>query len=391
MGERMMNRSIVLGMGGLIFILMLTAASLPAQQYQDPGEELANNYRELRAYSWSMRTAVSLGGQQARVAVDKMRYDLDGNLQVTPLGGSGQLTPEQQRLVDKLATLALSYAQPNPQKFSAFMAAAEQWDGRGPNAGVTKIEGNGLLQQDDSVEILLRNDRMDKGRADTYMEGSLVKLDAEYRLLPGNGPRYVARLIARVPTEKLEVSIENFDYIRNAPVAAGDVTTVPEGTELLIRLLEPLSSDKSQAGQAFEGTVDSDIRVQGRTIIARGSSIKGVVVEAVGSGRVSGRAKMSLKLTQVQAAARNFEIETNTLAMEAEGTTKRDAGRIGGAAAIGAVIGAIAGGGSGAATGAAIGGGVGVGGTVLTKGKEVTLDVETLLSFKLLKPVQIFR
>jgi len=378
-------------MGGLVFILMLTAVSLPAQQYQDPGEELASNYRELRAYSWSMRTAVSLEGQQARVAVDKMRYDLDGNLQVTPLGGSGQLTPEQQRLVEKLATLALSYAQPNPQKFSAFMAAAEQWDGRGPNAGVTKIEGKGLLQQDDSVEILLRNDRLDKGIADTYMEGSLVKLDAEYRLLPGNGPRYVARLIARVPSEKLELSIENFDYIRNAPVAAGDVTTVPEGTELLIRLLEPLSSDKSQAGQAFEGTVDSDIRVQGRTIIARGSNIKGVVVEAEGSGRVSGRAKMSLKLTNVQAAARNFEIETTTLAMEAEGTTKRDAGRIGGAAAIGAVIGAIAGGGSGAATGAAIGGGVGVGGTVLTKGKEVTLDVETLLSFKLLKPVQIFR
>jgi len=54
-------------------------------------------------------------------------------------------------------------------------------------------------------------------------------------------------------------------------------------------------------------------------------------------------------------------------------------------------MGAIAGGGSGAAKGAAIGGGVGVGATVLTKGKEVELGAETLLSFKLLKPVQISR
>jgi hypothetical protein len=100
---------------------------------------------------------------------------------------------------------------------------------------------------------------------------------------------------------------------------------------------------------------------------------------------------MALKLTQVQAGGRNYDIETNTLAMEADGTVKRDAGRIAGAAALGTIIGAIAGGGSGAATGAVIGGGVGVGGTVLTKGKEVNLDTETLLSFKLMRPVQIYR
>jgi hypothetical protein len=115
------------------------------------------------------------------------------------------------------------------------------------------------------------------------------------------------------------------------------------------------------------------------------------VVSAQGSGRVSGRATMSLKLTQIQAGGKNYSIETGTLAMEAEGTTKRDAGRIAGAAAIGTIIGAIAGGGSGAATGAVIGGGAGVGGTVLTKGKEVELETESLLSFKLMQPVQIYR
>jgi hypothetical protein len=187
------------------------------------------------------------------------------------------------------------------------------------------------------------------------------------------------------------MTIENFDYIKNAPVAAGDVTTLSEGTELRIRLLQPLSSAKSEKGQSFEGAVDSDIQVQGRTVIARGSTVKGVVVNAEGSGRVSGRAKMALQLTQIQMGGRSYDIDTNTLSMEAEGTTGRDAGRIAGAAALGTIIGAIAGGGSGAATGAAIGGGIGVGGTVLTKGKEVDLPTETLLSFQLAKPVQISR
>ncbi len=376
---------------GIVLVFLLASAPLWAQYGEDPIKQLSDNYRALREYSWSMRTAVTIQGQQVSVTVDKMRYDLDGKLQVTPLGGSGQLSPELQRFVDTLARFAFSYAQPDPQKFSAFMANAEQWEGRGSNAGISKIEGGGFLQQDDSVEITTRNGRADNGRVSSSLNGAPVTLEAEYRALPENGPRYVARLVAQVPSERLELTIENFDYIKNAPVAAGDVIALQEGTEIIIRLLEPLGSDRSKAGQTFKGTVDSDVQVQGQTIIARGSIVNGVVTVAEGSGRVSGRAKMALKLTQVQSGGKAYDIETNTLSMEAEGTTRRDAGRIAGAAALGTVIGAIAGGGSGAAKGAAIGGGIGVGGTVLTKGKEVDLAVETLLSFKLIKPVQISR
>jgi hypothetical protein len=386
-----MNRKYGTIVRGLIFILGFALVPLWAQQDQNTAAQLSDNYRALRDYSWSMRTAVTVQDQQARVTVDKMRYDLDGKLQVTSLGDSGQLTPERQQFVDNLARFALSYAEPDQQKFSAFMARAEQWEGKGSNAGITRIDGENLLHNGDSVEITSRNGRMDKSKIDASLNGIPVVLRTEYRALPNNGPQYVARLVADVPSEQLQLTIENFDYIKNAPVAAGDFATLPEGTELRIRLLEPLRSDKSQTGQSFEGTVDSDIQVQGRTAIARGSTVKGVVVNAEGSGRVSGRAKMALQLTQVQTGGRSYDIDTNTLSMEAEGTTGRDAGRIAGAAALGTIIGAIAGGGSGAATGAAIGGGVGVGGTVLTKGKEVDLPTETLLSFKLTKPVQISR
>jgi hypothetical protein len=386
-----MNRNKGRTIGSLIFLLALLTAPLPAQQSEGIIGGLSIDANALREYSWSTRTAVTVQDEKASVKVDKMRYDLDGNLQVTSLGGSGQLSPERQQFVDELTNFAFEYAQPDPKKFAAFIARADQWEGRGAKAGITRIEGEDFLQLNDSVQINARNGRMDKGKFISSLDGVHVVVEAEYRTLPENGPRYVARLSASVPSESLELTIENFDYIKNAPLAAGDVMTLSEGTELLIRLLQPLSSNENEAGEAFEGTLDRDVRVQGQSVITRGSIVKGIVVSAEGSGRVSGRANMSLKLTQIQAGGKNYNIETNTLAMEAEGTTKRDAGRIAGAAAIGTIIGAIAGGGSGAATGAVIGGGAGVGGTVLTKGKEVELEAETLLSFKLTQPVQIYR
>jgi len=62
---------------------------------------------------------------------------------------------------------------------------------------------------------------------------------------------------------------------------------------------------------------------------------------------------------------------------------------IGGGAAIGTVIGAIAGGGKGAAIGAATGAAAGAGAQVLTKGKEVQVPAETVLTFRLTQPLNL--
>jgi hypothetical protein len=58
-----------------------------AQQPQELVGRLVENYRKLRQYSWSMRTDVRLITQQQCVTLEKMRYDLDGRLQATPMGG----------------------------------------------------------------------------------------------------------------------------------------------------------------------------------------------------------------------------------------------------------------------------------------------------------------
>ncbi len=62
---------------------------------------------------------------------------------------------------------------------------------------------------------------------------------------------------------------------------------------------------------------------------------------------------------------------------------------VGGGAALGTLLGAIAGGGKGAAIGAVAGGAAGGTAQVLTRGKQVRVPAETILSFQLEKPLHL--
>jgi hypothetical protein len=68
---------------------------------------------------------------------------------------------------------------------------------------------------------------------------------------------------------------------------------------------------------------------------------------------------------------------------------KRTAATIGGGSALGAIIGGIAGGGKGAAIGAAVGAGAGTGVQAATKGQQIDLPSETVLSFTLAGPLSV--
>jgi hypothetical protein len=296
-----------------------------------------------------------------------------------------------QQVVDTLARLGFSYTQPDPYKMERFIAGASIWEGSGHNLGTGRIEGGDFLTQGDEVDIRMKNDRIDRMEVRTHQQGTPVMVRGEYLGLPGGGPTYVARLTVTVPSQELELTVESFDYQKNAAVAAGDTFTVPEGTVLKVRLTQALSSKQNKSGQRFAAAVDEGVVINGRTVIPPGTPVSGQLVEVKGSGRVSGRAKISLKLTGLTVGSQTLPIVTNTLAVEAEGSKRRDARRIGGGVGIGALIGGIAGGGGGAAKGAAIGAGIGVGATLLTKGKEVEFPVEQLLSFNLRQPVEIGR
>jgi hypothetical protein len=166
--------------------------------------------------------------------------------------------------------------------------------------------------------------------------------------------------------------------------------TIPAGTRIRVALLDGVSSNNSSVGDQFTASLTQPIVVNGKTVLAKGTTVRGRVVDAKESGRVKGRASIQLRLTNIiRDDARDVTISTKTYTAVAEATKKRDAAIIGGGAGIGAAIGAITGGGKGAAVGAAVGGGAGTGTVLATKGKEVHYPPETKLTFTLSEPVEI--
>jgi hypothetical protein len=164
---------------------------------------------------------------------------------------------------------------------------------------------------------------------------------------------------------------------------------IPAGTEVSVFLTQPISTAKNKTGDTFTATIADPIIVNGETVVERGVSVQGKVVDAEGSGRVKGKANIRLALTSILAGEKAYPIVTQPFAAEADSTKGRDAGVIAGGGGVGAAIGAIAGGKKGAATGAIIGGAAGTGAVLATKGKEVEFNSETKLKFALEKSAEL--
>lgn len=152
---------------------------------------------------------------------------------------------------------------------------------------------------------------------------------------------------------------------------------IPADSVVTVRLGHTISSEKAQSGDRWSGTLDKRIVVDGRTIARRGAPVRGIVVHAVSSGRLSGKALLELQLRSVN----GIPVITDTVSSEGKGHNSRNTKAIGGGAVAGAIIGALAGGGRGAAIGAGAGAAAGTAGAAATGKKDVSFPVETVLEF----------
>jgi hypothetical protein len=101
---------------------------------------------------------------------------------------------------------------------------------------------------------------------------------------------------------------------------------------------------------------------------------------------------MELTLRSVTVKGRNYPITTAGVEQRGDeglGKNRRTAEMVGGGALLGTLIGAVAGGGKGAAVGAAVGAAGGATAQVLTRGKEVRVPAETVLTFRLDQPLRL--
>ena len=168
--------------------------------------------------------------------------------------------------------------------------------------------------------------------------------------------------------------------------ALADHRLVPSGSEIRVRTDETIDSNSARSGQRFSASIERDVMgAEGSVVIPKGSRATLVIRQFATSD--SGRAKeMVLDMDSVNVNGVRYRVSTEDVEKsrrEGLGKNKRTATMTGGGAAVGAIIGAIAGGGKGAAIGAITGAGAGAAAQVLTRGKEVKVPAESVLTFKL--------
>jgi hypothetical protein len=136
--------------------------------------------------------------------------------------------------------------------------------------------------------------------------------------------------------------------------------TVPTGTEVVATLVTPLTTETNHTGDSFVATTNDAIVVDGKTIVASGSQIRGVLQNVQASGKVKGRATMTLAFQQiVDSKGQSHSISAEPLTLRAASDKGDDIEKVAAGGIAGAIIGGITGGKKGALIGTAIGAGAG--------------------------------
>jgi len=174
-----------------------------------------------------------------------------------------------------------------------------------------------------------------------------------------------------------------------AAVPNANSITVPAGTDLLVRMIDSVNSDKNHVGDRFRASLEQDFVVDGVVIAPKGTDVYGRLSEAKEAGHIQGKSQLKLELTEILIRNRLQPIMTADYEVSGSSRGSDTAKKVGIGAVAGTVIGAIAGGGKGAAIGAGVGAGAGTAVQVMTKGEQVHVPSETLLDFRIAQPFSV--
>jgi type IV secretion system protein VirB10 len=189
----------------------------------------------------------------------------------------------------------------------------------------------------------------------------------------------------------------NYEYPKNIPT---DIIVIPVDTELVIELLDEISTDTSREGDKFTARIVSPNEIGG-------AIIEGRVAKMEKPGRIKKRAEILLSFDRIVLTDQrwsNFNaIVTDVFPskgdhvkrvdeegiVEGKRPYKSDAIKIGASTGTGLIVGAIVAGPVGAGVGAAVGAAFGVGAVVIDRGEHINLRPNQQLRIKASYETQI--
>jgi hypothetical protein len=166
---------------------------------------------------------------------------------------------------------------------------------------------------------------------------------------------------------------------------------IPQGSHALLRLENSVSTRTAREGDYVYMRTASPIAANGQIVVPEGSYVQGVVTHSLRSGRVKGKAELSIRIdTLTLPSGKVIKLSPRLNSVDSEGTDQKvdpneneikqgsshgaDAARVAELGGAGAAIGGMAARSwTGAGIGAGAGGAVGLATVMLTRGKEVEL------------------
>ncbi|MDF7807462.1 hypothetical protein P4E94_08435 [Pontiellaceae bacterium B12219] len=162
--------------------------------------------------------------------------------------------------------------------------------------------------------------------------------------------------------------------------AASGVYTLPEGTLLIVSMLEEVTSEEP-AGRGFKAKLEADLMVNAVTVVPAGTVVFGKITASAEARRLVGRSFLELQLTGISIDGQMHSIHTGNFE-EAGPSSLRKVVRN---AAVGAAIGSASGGHEDAERGATYGAAA----SVITKGRSIVVPATAILDFHLQQPLTL--
>ena len=166
--------------------------------------------------------------------------------------------------------------------------------------------------------------------------------------------------------------------------------TIKEDTVIGIRLDQAISSETARVEDRVSAKVTRDVTVDGRTAVAAGTRLEGVVSMVERGTKFRDKAKLGIKFnTLILADGLRVPIQTEIISREGESPANDATKKIGVGAVAGTILGGVLGGKRGAVIGATAGAGAGTGAVMAGDRNAATFVIGAPLTVHLVAPVKI--
>ena len=258
------------------------------------------------------------------------------------------------------------------------------------------------LSTDPSALVALKNEGVDERIISAAVKKSPsrepLNSDSVLRLVQaGFSDRFIINLLEAQPV-KFTVDAARIVDLKQAGVSErilalivqqGGVRELPSGSQISVRLIESVDSEKNREGDEFRASLEDPITIGNDVVVQKGADARVRLVAEQESGKLSGKAGLTMQLVSITSNGKTVSVNSSDVSEYSGSRGARTAKSAAAVGAVGAIIGAIAGGGKGAAIGAGAGAAAGAGAQTVMKGQQVRIPSETVLTFTTQRAVQL--